>query len=896
MPAGLAAATPSLDVAMMARSVPPPDACTPYPSPVSSFATTDTELYLFFVIRGAEVRQVGLVEWRDPTGRLVPGLGGETAPLEDPGNVCFKERVRIAGTSVASLTGEWNVRIYWTGAQVAQLQFSISAPSTGGGTGGGSGGGSGGGGIAAPAPKISINQVIDTGCPNNRIIVSVTGTNGVPITGLGSSNFTVKENGQIRAFTVLNASGSSSGPLWMALLIDVSSSLSSQDLLNEKSAAKQLINQLGAGDQVALFTIGGSATLVRDFTTDRIAVGAAIDGLAISGSTALYRTIQMAAQALASKSGRKAIVLMTGGEDTAGGATLDQAIAAAKQAPSPVFPVGFGSVDRTVLTRIAMETGGYFTPSTASADLQRILQSIGQVISSQYEISYTSGAPGSDNNLEISVTVNGVPATATRTVSRCVSSGGSGGLNAVINQVISANCPNNDVVISVTDSQGNPITGFTSVNFTVKENGVVRTVTVNSSGASSSGILSLAIVLDVSGSLSSTDLANMKVAGKGLVAQLGSGDAVAIWQFDDTITKLLDHSTDRTAINSAIDGARSGGSTAFFDALVQAAQSLAARGGRKAIVVMTDGKDNSSRNKEADAINQARLANAPVFPIGFGSVDHTELQRIADGTGGVYNKSATSADLATILQNLGRVIASQYVLSYASADSTVDGYLEITVGSGGRSAVVTRTVNKCGAAGGTASVGLVVQSGSGKPGGTVEIPVTLNALGTAPAAFQLDLGYDNSKVTFTSSRPGDQLVVASKDLSTNPLSSSSVRLIAAGLNQNPVGNGTVAFLTITLNGAFTAGSTPLACSNAKASDSQNKPLTVGCISGNITAAARCTCDVNGDGSVDVVDVQAIINQALGLVSATCDINGDNQVNVGDVRIVINATLGMGCNP
>lgn len=55
------------------------------------------------------------------------------------------------------------------------------------------------------------------------------------------------------------------------------------------------------------------------------------------------------------------------------------------------------------------------------------------------------------------------------------------------------------------------------------------------------------------------------------------------------------------------------------------------------------------------------------------------------------------------------------------------------------------------------------------------------------------------------------------------------------------------------------------------------------------------CDLNADGSVNVVDVQLAINQALGMVQCTNgDLSGDSQCNVVDVQRSINAALGSGC--
>jgi hypothetical protein len=58
-----------------------------------------------------------------------------------------------------------------------------------------------------------------------------------------------------------------------------------------------------------------------------------------------------------------------------------------------------------------------------------------------------------------------------------------------------------------------------------------------------------------------------------------------------------------------------------------------------------------------------------------------------------------------------------------------------------------------------------------------------------------------------------------------------------------------------------------------------------------TAAA---CDVNGDGFVDVKDVQTMVNEALGIVQALNDVSGDGVVNVLDIQVEINAALGGTC--
>jgi hypothetical protein len=59
-------------------------------------------------------------------------------------------------------------------------------------------------------------------------------------------------------------------------------------------------------------------------------------------------------------------------------------------------------------------------------------------------------------------------------------------------------------------------------------------------------------------------------------------------------------------------------------------------------------------------------------------------------------------------------------------------------------------------------------------------------------------------------------------------------------------------------------------------------------------ASSSACDVNQDGVVNIVDVQLMINQALGLSSCT-DLNIDGRCDISAVQRVINADLGQTCN-
>ena len=64
---------------------------------------------------------------------------------------------------------------------------------------------------------------------------------------------------------------------------------------------------------------------------------------------------------------------------------------------------------------------------------------------------------------------------------------------------------------------------------------------------------------------------------------------------------------------------------------------------------------------------------------------------------------------------------------------------------------------------------------------------------------------------------------------------------------------------------------------------------------SLTNSSFSPCDVNQDGKTNVLDVQKIIDEALGGASPVSDLNGDKKVSVVDIQIVIDAVLNLGCS-
>ena len=91
---------------------------------------------------------------------------------------------------------------------------------------------------------------------------------------------------------------------------------------------------------------------------------------------------------------------------------------------------------------------------------------------------------------------------------------------------------------------------------------------------------------------------------------------------------------------------------------------------RRAVIVITDGKNNSSDIGRDPLIAYALLNNVPLFTVGLGDLTDAsveDLKLMANGTGGHYYESASSDNLRTIYQQLADVLfQDSYILTYTS--------------------------------------------------------------------------------------------------------------------------------------------------------------------------------------------------------------------------------------
>jgi len=148
----------------------------------------------------------------------------------------------------------------------------------------------------------------------------------------------------------------------------------------------------------------------------------------------------------------------------------------------------------------------------------------------------------------------------------------------------------------------------------------------------------VALTLDTSGSVSRALLEQTRDLAVGVLEGLPPSSEVALFTFDDESRLILERSSDTNQVRAALDGvARAGSYTALHDALYDASRYLeSAPRSRKAIVLVTDGKDENSALKLEDGLEIAERNKIPVFAIGVGRVQERVLRRIAKLTEGEY--------------------------------------------------------------------------------------------------------------------------------------------------------------------------------------------------------------------------------------------------------------------
>jgi Ca-activated chloride channel homolog len=225
------------------------------------------------------------------------------------------------------------------------------------------------------------------------------------VTTLTRDDFSIYEDNQKQP--IQNFTRESNFPLTLAMLVDTSESVAPKLKFEQDAATSFFQSVLRPRDRAMLVEFDSGVHLLQDFTGDANKMAKQIGKLRAAGGTALYDAIYMACdEKLIRESGRKAIIILSDGEDRSSDHTFNQAMEMALRAEVAIFAIsiskgGFFGVGNSqegdnILKKMALETGGKTFFPFRVEELNDAFRLINQELRSQYNLGYVSTNPQKD--------------------------------------------------------------------------------------------------------------------------------------------------------------------------------------------------------------------------------------------------------------------------------------------------------------------------------------------------------------------------------------------------------------------------------------------------------------------------------------------------------------------
>lgn len=222
-----------------------------------------------------------------------------------------------------------------------------------------------------------------------NVSFSAMDSRGRMIPGLTIDDFTVEEDGEVQKITQF--AREQELPLTLALLVDISPSVAPVFNQEKLTASVFLESIIGRRDLALVIAFDRYATLVEDFTEDVRRLTDAVKGLSLKNTgTSLYDAVYLAAEEkLSGETGRKAIVLISDGEDTTSTYNQSKAMIAVQRSNAVIYAISNGGNSGT-MRRMAEETGGGFFRIREGSDFQKVFEQIALELRTQYSLAYQS--------------------------------------------------------------------------------------------------------------------------------------------------------------------------------------------------------------------------------------------------------------------------------------------------------------------------------------------------------------------------------------------------------------------------------------------------------------------------------------------------------------------------
>ena len=225
---------------------------------------------------------------------------------------------------------------------------------------------------------------------------------------------------------------------------------------------------------------------------------------------------------------------------------------------------------------------------------------------------------------------------------------------------------------TVTDPQGALVPNLTREDFEILDNGVRQELVVFENQTQP---ITAIVMLDSSGSMTNS-LKLVHAGAEQFIIRLLPQDKAQVGAFNDKVEFSGTFTSDRDELVAALKELDFGNPTRLYDAIDQSLDRLAAVEGRRVIVVLTDGDDNSSKVGQGDVLSRALADEVMIYGIGLESEYFDGMRRVrtnpdrvvrklAEETGGGYYLLKATADLNTTFTRIAQELHSQYVLGFS---------------------------------------------------------------------------------------------------------------------------------------------------------------------------------------------------------------------------------------
>jgi Ca-activated chloride channel homolog len=246
-------------------------------------------------------------------------------------------------------------------------------------------------------------------------------------------------------------------------------------------------------------------------------------------------------------------------------------------------------------------------------------------------------------------------------------------------------------IATVVDRDGRHISGLTPADFVVRDEGKPVAATIRESPDEA---VTIGLVIDASGSMKSSLVNVMEMATQFLDVTVTPKDKVFIVAFDAEPWVLHPPSSDIASLKKAVLSLRPGGMTATVDGVAFGLQQFSGMTGKRAIVVITDGREGASSQSAESAIHLAKDTGIPVYGIVTGGQQiGNPLVNIATATGGSMFFAPRKNDVVPMFEQIRGEVSGQYLISFVAQDRGKAGeWRKLAVEVAGKDAKV-RTVS-----------------------------------------------------------------------------------------------------------------------------------------------------------------------------------------------------------